>query len=234
MTTLNATALPTTTRLRRTFDHLLIVLNLLAMVTLSLLASRLRFEVVLATTAGLLLLDGASLLYHGLRPTPKVAQSPLLVRRIMVVVAAYLLYEGLATCGVVAVQAGTHNAVAAYERQRQQDLAVTMDCERKANRCWQEAVRGAGSAFGLGLMVTMGPHDAFDPVTRRALLLRAASMASAESSGAAMSGLRAIDRACARSLLCSLSLGRSAARDAVYMRQTMSVIDLLAQRTREP
>ncbi|WP_432262822.1 hypothetical protein [Cupriavidus sp. TMH.W2] len=231
----DATAMPRApaARLRRALDVLLAVLNLLAVVGLSLLASRVRFETVLALAAGLLVLNGGSLLYRWWRPYAKAAQSPQLLRRVMAVAAVLMLYEGLAGLGVVVAQARARDAVAAYQQQRRQDLAATMDCERKPDSCWQEAARGAGTAFGLGLMVTMGPKDAFDPVTRREILLRAIGMMQAESTGDAMRGLRAVDRACARSILCSVSLGRSAARDAVSLQQTVGMIDMLAQRTRE-
>lgn len=210
---------------------MLVFLNLLAATGFVLLAPQMTLRVALTVTDGLLLLNGASLCYNWYRPSRKAAQSSPHLRRAMAVVGIVFLCEALAGFGVVAEMYRTRDAVDAYQQQSRQDLAATMACEREADRCWQEAARTAHTAFGMALMVTMGPKDALDLSARRAILLRTIALADAESKGEAMRGWRAIDRACARSLLCSVSLGRGAAQDAIRMGQTIGMIELLAQRT---
>ncbi|WP_455153176.1 hypothetical protein [Cupriavidus basilensis] len=213
----------------------ILALSLVTAIGMNLLGNavpgRLPLEASLAIVAMIMLGNGTVQLLRRWKPAPAARPLSRPLHYTVVAIALLLVYEGLASMYVAATWWRTELVASAHHLARQQDLAAAMRCERAGAGCWQAATANAGTAFGVALLPVMGPREALDNAQRQAALRRAVTLAQQEGRSDWMRALLDRDRACARSLLCTVTLGQSAPKALMLQQQVWDAIDLLAERT---
>jgi len=186
--------------------------------------------VVMAAVGVILSSNGSVMVWDRMRASKRAGRTKKRSDYVLLACGAIVLYEGLAGLQVAFAYASTQPAVAQHAQASAHDLYYVTRCERESAACWYAAAATASTAFGVASVPLMAPRGTFDTAQMHAVLRRATALLKTEASGDAMRAYHTRDRACARSILCSVTLGRQTAKAAASLQQTAAAMALLAER----